>query len=280
MSSLLVAGVLVAGASFGLRSANAIAPTPDSFLRDLSSAIRSGNSQFLFSTLNSAVIKRFGAATCRDFVKTVHDPTARYTLISAGKPSPFTYATPGVSTVVPNVIPVKVRAMRDGTNFHATLHIGESGHPVHYSWFTNCSQVTQFAGTYTGTWTDTTFNSGGPITVVIAIQGAGGIGSPVQLQLTLGGDVFGGSAPPTQTFSGSVSATGLGFTGSSPIFGNVVWQLSTSGVFSATGASVPGGNVSNFSASGSISGAQLSATFRISLLDGMTATGTMSAVRG
>jgi len=259
-------------------SSRRTAMTPASFLGEISAAIRAGNSTFLVSHLNRAVIERFGEATCRSFIMTFHDPTASYVVVSVGKPRPFTYATPGRTAVISDVLPVVVHATRSGSEFTTTLHLAQSGNPVRYSWFTNCAELTQqFAGTYAGTWNDTTFGSSGPITVAITIGGTGAIGSPVVLKFSLGGDVFGGSAPPPQTFTGMVGPSGLSFSGTSTFFGNVNWQLTTNGAFTATGADVPGGNVSSFAASGSIAANELSATFHISLLDGMTANGQMSA---
>jgi len=259
-------------------SSRRTAMTPASFLGEMSAAIRTNNSNFLLSHLNRTVIERFGEATCRSFIMTIHDPTASYVVVSVGKPRPFMYATPGRTTVISDVVPVVVRATRSGSHFTTTLHLARSGNPVRYSWFTNCAELTtQFAGTYVGNWEDTTFSSGGPISVAITIGGTGGIGSPVVVTFSLGGDVFGGSAPPPQTFTGMVEPSGLSFSGTSTFFGNVNWQLTTNGAFTATGTDVPGGNVSSFSASGSIATNELSAAFHISLLDGMTANGQMNA---
>jgi hypothetical protein len=259
-------------------SSRKTAMTPASFVGELSAAIRAGNTNVLVSHLNRAVVERFGVATCRSFIATFHDPTASYVVVSVGKPRPFTWATPGETAVIRDVAPVVVHAARSGSHFTTTLHIAQSANPVRYSWFTNCAELTtQFAGTYVGTWNDTTFNSTGPVTVVITIGGTGAIGSHVVVQFTLGGAVFGGSTPPPQTFTGTVETSGLSFSGTSTFFGNVNWQLKTNGAFTATGTNVPGGNVSSFTASGSIAGNQLSATFHISLLDGMTANGQMNA---
>lgn len=279
---LLVASLALGAWSTAAASASSGRSTASvkSFLGEISAGIRSGSPKFLLSHLNKAVIQHFGEATCRAFITSLHDPTASYVVESVGKPGPFTYATPGRTSVISDVVPVVVHATRAGSHFTATLHVAESGTPTRYSWFTNCADLTtQFVGTYVGTWNDMTFGSSGPITVAIKVGGIGAIGSPVVVDFTLGGNVFGGNAPPPQTFTGTVVSLGLSFSGSSTFFGNVTWLLATSGAFTATGVDVPGGNVSSFSASGSIVSNHLSASFHISLLGGMTANGQMNASR-
>jgi hypothetical protein len=63
--------------------------------------------------------------------------------------------------------------------------------------------VDQFEGTYSGTWTNTTFGSTGPASVQVRVRHAE---SAVEITLTLGGNVFGQPSPAPETLSATITA--------------------------------------------------------------------------
>ena len=73
-------------------------------------------------------------------------------------------------------------------------------------------------GSYSGDWTNKTFNSGGPASAVITVDEAA---RTFQVVLTLGGNVFGVGAPGPQTLSGSYDASGRTIAMRSELFGNL-----------------------------------------------------------
>jgi len=62
--------------------------------------------------------------------------------------------------------------------------------------------VSQFEGTYTGTWTNTTFGSTGPASISVALDRATGT---ITLTLTLGGNVFGQPSPAPETLTATIT---------------------------------------------------------------------------
>jgi hypothetical protein len=187
--------------------------------------------------------------------------------------------------VVQNVVPVAISATREGKTVQTTIHVAASANPVKYSWFTDCSAkarssgAARFAGHYKGTWNNLTFGSAGPITLTLTVGGNGGVGSPVKVDLVLGGTVFGGNAPSPQTFTGSIQPSGLSFSGTSGFFGHLTWHVATNGVLTATGPQVPGGRVSSFSAAGAFTATSVSLTYRVVLVGGSVAHGAIRATR-
>jgi hypothetical protein len=62
--------------------------------------------------------------------------------------------------------------------------------------------VDQFAGTYKGTWTNTTFGSTGPAEVQVTVDDAKGT---IELKMTLGGNVFGQPSPAPETLTATIT---------------------------------------------------------------------------
>ncbi len=137
-----------------------------------------------------------------------------------------------------------------------------------------------FEGTYTGSWTNQTFGSTGPITVVVKLDRAAGT---VSLTLTLGGNVFGMPAPAPETVSFKPTPPPLMYSGRSAIFGDVTASLSlgTSGAdFVLHGENVPASRVGKFDAKGTISDPrQISLTYVVTFKDGSTANGIASITK-
>ncbi|HEY8813043.1 MAG TPA: hypothetical protein VIO86_11175 [Candidatus Dormibacteraeota bacterium] len=133
-----------------------------------------------------------------------------------------------------------------------------------------------FAGSYAGTWTNTTFNSKGTVLSVIAFEPAT---QTVTANLTVGGNVFGGAAPPPETFSGKLGQLGaLGFSGHSPTFGD--FTVTTTGpTFVMKAQNVPNARVDHFEADGLLTGTAISGTYKVFFKDGTTADGVFSLAK-
>ena len=133
-----------------------------------------------------------------------------------------------------------------------------------------------FAGPYAGTWTNTTFGSKGTVMAVIAFDPAT---QTVTANLTVGGMVFGGPAPPPETFSGKLGQLGsLAFSGHSPTFGD--FTVTTTGpTFVMKAQNVPNARVDHFEADGLLTGTTISGTYKVFFKDSTTADGVFSLAK-
>jgi hypothetical protein len=133
-----------------------------------------------------------------------------------------------------------------------------------------------FAGSYAGTWTNTTFNSKGTVLSVIAFEPAT---QTVTANLTVGGNVFGGAPPPPETFSGKLGQLGaLSFNGHSPTFGD--FTVATTGpTFVMKAQNVPNARVDHFEADGLLTGTAINGTYKVFFKDGTTADGVFSLAK-
>jgi hypothetical protein len=130
-----------------------------------------------------------------------------------------------------------------------------------------------FAGSYNGTWTNTTVGSRGTVLAVIAFDPAT---QTVTANLTVGGNVFGGPPPPPETFAGKLGDLGsLGFSGHSPTFGD--FTVTTTGpTFVMKAQNVPNARIDHFEADGLLTGTTISGTYKVFFKDGTTADGVFS----
>ncbi|HEY8762426.1 MAG TPA: hypothetical protein VIP52_16100 [Candidatus Dormibacteraeota bacterium] len=133
-----------------------------------------------------------------------------------------------------------------------------------------------FAGSYSGTWTNTTFNSKGTVQAVIAFDPAT---QTVTANLTVGGNVFGGPPPPPETFSGKLGQLGaLGFSGHSPTFGD--FTVTTTGpTFVMKAQNLPNARVDHFEADGVLTGAAITGTYKVFFKDATTGDGVFSLAK-
>jgi hypothetical protein len=113
---------------------------PVSFLGLLGAAIRTGDTEFLVSRLHPAVIERFGEATCRAEVATLHDPTSQFTVKSVGTAETWNWTIGKQSTPIANAIPLAVTRVAYGQSLSATVHVviidGKG------RWFNDCALAT------------------------------------------------------------------------------------------------------------------------------------------
>jgi len=133
-----------------------------------------------------------------------------------------------------------------------------------------------FAGTYNGSWTNTTAGSRGTVLAVIAFDPAT---QTVTANLTVGGNVFGGPPPPPETFSGKLGDLGsLGFSGRSPTFGD--FTVTTTGpTFVMKAQNIPNPRIDHFEADGLLTGTAISGTYKVFFKDGTTADGLFSLAK-
>jgi hypothetical protein len=128
-------------------------------------------------------------------------------------------------------------------------------------------------GTFNGAWNNTTFATTGGATLV---QGVVTSSQTVLTQLTLTGNVFGGSAPAPIVFVGTYNSTN-GFTSStnSLFFGSMTMTVGLDGTWKVTANSVPSTIVNSFSITGTARTDGFFGSYTVGLTAGGSATGTI-----
>jgi hypothetical protein len=132
------------------------------------------------------------------------------------------------------------------------------------------------AGTYSGSWKNTTFGSAGTVTAVLTVDRSA---LTVTTQITITGNVFGGSAPAPETFSGKIGDFGsLGFSGHSPTFGDFT-ITSTGPAFVMKAQNLPNDRIDHFEADGNFAPGAIGGTYKVYFKDGTTADGNFSLTK-
>ncbi len=121
------------------------------------------------------------------------------------------------------------------------------------------------AGNWSGQWNNNTFSTTGPASMAVSVNTAA---QTFQATITLGGNVFGGSAPPPQTFSGSYGASGITFTQSSPVFGNVTATIGPDGTITGSATNVPSASVSRVDFTGTATATTITINYTITFTPG------------
>lgn len=122
-----------------------------------------------------------------------------------------------------------------------------------------------FAGTYRGTWTNSTLGTSGTAASDITVDKAGG---KVTFKLTLIGGDFGGTTLAPETFTGKFDDTGAKFSGTSPTFGAYTLSIdyvnySQSGVVSMNCPAVQGAQVDSFVVQGEVTKAKMDLIYQV-----------------
>lgn len=134
--------------------------------------------------------------------------------------------------------------------------------------------TSQLAGNWTGSWHNTTFDTSGPASLAMTVNSSA---KTYSATITLGGNVFGGSAPPPQTFAGSYSSTtGVTYSGSSPVFGDIAFTISPTGAINGSLTNVPSPNVSGVTFSGAVTPTTMTVNYTATLKAGGTASGVLT----
>lgn len=137
--------------------------------------------------------------------------------------------------------------------------------------------ASQIAGSWGGGWLNNTFSSSGTATLAITTNTTAHTFSAT---LHLTGNVFGGSAPPDQTFSGSYStSTGVSYSGHSSLFGDITFTVTPAGVINGVATNVPSANVSKVTFSGTASAHAITIDYTVNLKAGGTASGVVTLTK-
>lgn len=91
--------------------------------------------------------------------------------------------------------------------------------------------VAAYAGSWTGTWNNTTFSSTGAASMTIAVDESA---KTISVTIDLDGNVFGGSDPAAFLISGGYTNTAISFGGDSALFGSYTVSITPEGVVSGT----------------------------------------------
>jgi hypothetical protein len=133
------------------------------------------------------------------------------------------------------------------------------------------------AGTWNGTWNNTTFSTLGSAHAVISVNTSSHMFTAT---LTLGGSVFGGTAPAPVTFSGSYSpSAGVSFSGHDALFGDVTFAITPAGAISGGATNVPSANVSSMTFTGTATSTTITVHYHLVLKPSGTADGTVTLTK-
>lgn len=155
----------------------------------------------------------------------------------------------------------------------ATTASGVTGSPLTFT-ATGGLNVATYAGTWTGSWTNTTFGSTGTTSIVIA---AGGANNQVNLSHSGTGTVLGGTGAPLETRSNvPYTATAFTLNTTSTTFGNVTLNVDGAGNIVGSGTQVPNAAISRWDCTGTITATQIRLNFTVTFAAGGTATGTIA----
>jgi hypothetical protein len=142
--------------------------------------------------------------------------------------------------------------------------------------FVGTHPVSGILGTYSGLWSNQTYSTSGPISFVIADSQPGFL----TMTTTLGGGVFGGTAPAPFAVTADLRTPGsIILSGGSGAFGTITGTLGSDGAFQATLSSIPLAGISSATASGTLLNGSFNVNYTINFLGGYPATGTVSAHR-
>jgi hypothetical protein len=156
---------------------------------------------------------------------------------------------------------ITVTDMLTGTVKTYTNPQGTAFQPIQDTSAFSCAvSPAAFAGNWSGQWNNTTFSTTGPASMVVNIDTAA---QTFQTTLTLGGNVFGGSAPPPQNFSGSLSTSGISISQSSPVFGNVTATIGADGTVTGSLTNVPNASISRVDFTGAATPATITINYTI-----------------
>lgn len=132
-------------------------------------------------------------------------------------------------------------------------------------------------GTWNGTWNNTTFSTVGSAKLVISTNTSAKTWTAT---LTLGGGVFGGSAPPAQSFSGSYStSSGATFSGHDSLFGDITFAITPAGAISGSATNIPSGNVSAMTFTGTATATTITIHYTLQLKPSGSASGTVTLTK-
>jgi hypothetical protein len=132
-----------------------------------------------------------------------------------------------------------------------------------------------WAGSFTGTWTNTTFSSTGGVSLTNAVDVPS---NTATVTIDLGGGVFGGSDPAPETFTAPMTPNGFQVTTTSTLFGDWTLTITPDGALSIRAPNVPSAFIATFSMDGTFTpGSGYSGTYEVGFPTGTPAVGIWSA---
>jgi hypothetical protein len=129
----------------------------------------------------------------------------------------------------------------------------------------------RFAGTWTGQWTNTTFNSNGTLSMDIVVDAEA---DTFAATVDWGGNVFGSADPDPYMVSGPYSGSGVSLQYTSPLEGTATLSIDAAYNMSVTAPAVPNAGIDSVRINASFADdTTLTGTAVISLTGGMDANG-------
>lgn len=135
---------------------------------------------------------------------------------------------------------------------------------------------TPFAGTYTGTWINTTFGSVGTGQAIITVNA---VNKTVTVTASATGNVLGGGPVNAPVQNGDYSHSGAEFTGNVAPMGNIVADIDGQYAIVASGTNVPAAGIAGWLANGSITANALILNFTVNFTAGAPAFGTINLTK-
>ena len=110
---------------------------PEQFLRLLVEGLR-GDADFLVSRLNDATIAIYGEDQCRATLAGLQDPQTELEIREIGPTAPWDYVVDGITTRIPDALPVEVQRLADGQTIIQELHWQQVDGL--WTWFSDCGE--------------------------------------------------------------------------------------------------------------------------------------------
>jgi hypothetical protein len=147
------------------------------------------------------------------------------------------------------------------------LHVCAGDDPV--------SVAEEYAGTYQGTWTNTTFGSNGTIEVDVVVDASA---KAATITTTLTGNVFGAAAPAPETITIPLGTAQPGepVTLTSALFGQLTLSVEDDGTLVGDAPDVPSAAINTFHVELTPGPSGLTGTYSVALASGRTADGTLT----
>lgn len=129
-------------ATDGARSAESTiafsSETPADLVAGFVAAFRAGTGVDFLGRLDPAVIDRYGATRCEQYLAALKSPTLEYTVVSQTGPAAWKWTLDGKTTRIPSVFTLVVDRTEEGATTRIPIHIAiRSGQ---LSFFTDCGQ--------------------------------------------------------------------------------------------------------------------------------------------
>ncbi len=106
------------------------------FLDDLAAAVRTGDADFLASSLAPEVTSAYGSRRCEGFVSSLTDESREYHVLGVKGPASWTWKTNHAKIPVNDVYRVKVRVTVHDEEISSTVHLEGSADGLR--WFAEC----------------------------------------------------------------------------------------------------------------------------------------------